>query len=110
MLSNASLEERLLLEGLLKDHSEDEKVKFLTQYAIKRKDPLHILLLTLIGLFGVAGIQRFVMDDILLGILYLLTGGFCVIGTIIDAVRYQKLALDYNTRMANIVYVYTIRK
>ena len=50
----------------------------------------------LVGFLGLAGVQRFVVDQIGMGILYLLTGGLCFIGTIIDMVNYKKLAFEYN--------------
>jgi TM2 domain-containing membrane protein YozV len=108
LLSNASMEERFFLESLLKDNSEEEKVEFLTNYNIQRKDPHLILVCTLIGFLGVAGIQRFITDDTLMGLLYLLTGGFCAIGTIIDAIRYKSITFEYNRKMAQMVYQYTI--
>ena len=36
-----------------------------------------------------------------MGILYLFTAGLCFIGTIIDLINYQDLAMEYNMRMAN---------
>jgi hypothetical protein len=33
-------------------------------------------------------------------LLYLFTGGFCMIGTIIDVVNHKTLADDYNRKMA----------
>lgn len=35
-----------------------------------------------------------------MGILYFLTGGLCLIGTIIDLVNHKKMALDYNQLQA----------
>jgi TM2 domain-containing membrane protein YozV len=54
-----------------------------------------------VGFVGVAGVQRFLINQIGMGVLYLLTGGLCLIGTIIDLINYQDLAIDYNMRMAN---------
>lgn len=107
LLSNATMEERLYLENLMKEMSEEDKVKFLTHYNMKRKDPLLILILTLIGFFGVAGIHRFVLDDIVMGLLYFFTVGFCFIGTLVDVIRYKRLAFEYNCKMAQLVYQYT---
>ena len=55
-----------------------------------------MLLLALIGLLGIAGIQRFIIGQTGMGVLYLLTAGFCGIGTIIDAVNANKLAMEHN--------------
>ncbi|MGZ3891144.1 MAG: TM2 domain-containing protein, partial [Mucilaginibacter sp.] len=49
--------------------------------------------------FAVAGIQRFVLGQIAMGILYLFTGGFCLIGTIVDLVNNRSLTLEYNQKM-----------
>ena len=68
-------------------------------YRSKRRDPQLILILSLIGLFGFAGIQRFLVGHIGMGILYFFTLGLCWIGTIIDAVNYKSLALEYNSKM-----------
>jgi len=35
-----------------------------------------------------------------LGILYLLTAGICMVGTIIDLVNYKKIAFEYNQKQA----------
>lgn len=83
------------------DRLEDEDAKkFLRIYATRRKDTQTILILTIIGFLGIAGIQRFVVGQIGMGILYLLTVGLCYIGTIIDLVNYKTLALDFNIRQA----------
>ena len=34
-----------------------------------------------------------------MGLLYLFTGGLCLIGTIIDLINYQDLAFEYNRKM-----------
>jgi TM2 domain-containing membrane protein YozV len=57
------------------------------------------LILALIGLFGIAGIQRFFIGHIGMGILYFFTAGLCFVGTIIDAVNYKDLAMEYNAKM-----------
>ena len=36
-----------------------------------------------------------------MGLLYLFTGGLCLIGTIVDLVNHQKLAFEHNQKMAN---------
>ncbi|MEW6653185.1 MAG: TM2 domain-containing protein, partial [Bacteroidota bacterium] len=74
-------------------------------YRSRRKDPQTILLVTLVGFLGIAGIQRFLTDQIGLGILYLLTCGICMIGTIIDLVNYKKIAFEYNQQQANQIAV-----
>jgi TM2 domain-containing membrane protein YozV len=68
-------------------------------YRSKRKDPQLLLILCLLGLVGIAGVQRFVIGHIGMGILYFFTAGLCFIGTIIDAVNHKELALEYNAKM-----------
>jgi TM2 domain-containing membrane protein YozV len=54
----------------------------------------------LLGFVLIAGIHRFLTNNIGLGILYVFTGGLCLIGTIVDAVNYDKIAFEYNRRIA----------
>ena len=49
-----------------------------------KKDPAVAYLLLALSLFGVHGLHRFYMGRIASGLLWLLTGGFCFIGTFID--------------------------
>jgi len=80
--------------------SETQKGHFFMMYEVKRKDPQTILLLTVIGTLGVAGLQRFTTGEIVLGLLYLFTFGFLWIGTIFDLINYKNIAFQYNRKMA----------
>lgn len=80
--------------------NEQQLRAFLMIYSGKRKNPSDILLLTLLGFVWVAGIQRFIVGQIGMGILYLLTGGLCFIGTIVDLINHKDLTFEYNQRMA----------
>ena len=93
-------DEQIYVSGLMKDMSDEKAQQFANIYRVRRKDPQTILLLTLVGFLGIAGIQRFIVDHIGLGILYLLTGGICLIGTIIDLVNYKSIAFEYNQQQA----------
>lgn len=53
-----------------------------------------------IGFLGVAGIHRFILGDIGLGILMLITAGGCGIWTIVDLVRASTMAQRYNDQLA----------
>jgi TM2 domain-containing membrane protein YozV len=94
-------DEQVYVSGLVKDMSDEKAQQFANIYRVRRKDPQTILLLTLVGFLGIAGIQRFIVDQIGLGILYLLTGGICLIGTIIDLVNYKSIAFEYNQKQAH---------
>ena len=93
-------DEQLQVAQLIKDMTDEQAEHFAHVYRTRRKEPTTTLILALVGLFGVAGIQRFYLDSVGLGILYLLTGGLCVIGTIVDAVNYKSLTAKYNIRQA----------
>ncbi len=80
----------------------DNKLRdFVTIYASKRREADLMLLLACIGLVGAAGIQRFLVGQIGMGILYLFTAGLCFIGTIMDIVNHKQLADEYNAKMAD---------
>ena len=100
LLPNAENDELMYIQGLVKDMSDEKIRQFAIIYSSRRKDPQTILLLTLVGFLGVAGIQRFVIDQIGMGLLYVFTGGLCLIGTIIDIVNYKSLAFEYNQKVA----------
>jgi TM2 domain-containing membrane protein YozV len=92
--------ELAFVQGLTKDLDDQKLMTFANIYRARRRDPQIILLTTLIGFVGVAGVQRFLINQIGMGLLYLFTGGLCLIGTIIDLINYQDLAVEYNQRMA----------
>ena len=98
-------DEMVFLQGLLKDMPDNQVQQFANVYGSRRKDPQTVLLMTLLGFVGFAGVQRFYLDQIGMGLVYLFTIGFCFIGTLIDLVNHKKLAYDYNTRVAQQVVV-----
>ncbi len=93
-------EEQFYISNIIKNMDDKQAQQFANIYRTRRKDPQTILLVTLVGFLGLAGIQRFLTDQIGMGILYLLTGGICMIGTIIDLVNYKKIAFEYNQKEA----------
>jgi len=93
-------EELTMVLEVTRELSNEELKSFAVLYNSRRRDPELILLLCLIGLLGVAGVHRFFLNHIGMGILYLLTGGLCLIGTIVDAINYRHLSLSYNTIVA----------
>ena len=93
--------ELMFVQGLTKDFTEAQLMNFANIYRTRRRDPQIILLTALLGFVGIAGVQRFLINQIGMGILYLFTGGLCFIGTIIDLINYQDLAMEYNMQQAN---------
>lgn len=93
--------ELVFVQGLTKDFTEAQLMNFANIYRTRRRDPQIILLTTLLGFVAVAGVQRFLIGQIGMGLLYLFTGGLCFIGTIIDLINYQDLAMDHNMQQAN---------
>ena len=93
-------DEMLYVQELIKDMNDSQAQQFAMAYMARRKDPSNILVFTVICFVGIAGIQRFVLNQIGMGILFLLTGGLCVIGTIVDLVNYKKLSFEYNSKQA----------
>mgnify|MGYP000845305000 FL=1 len=91
-------EEMLFIQEAVKGLTEDQQKNFLLLYQGRRKDPQTIMICTLLGFVVVAGIQRFLLGQVGMGVLYLLTGGLCLVGTIIDLVNYKKMCLEFNQK------------
>ena len=79
--------------------TDTQQRNFMGLYSGKRKSPQDVLIFTLLGFVLIAGIQRFIVGQIAMGIFFLLTGGFCGIGTIVDLINHKILANDYNKDM-----------
>lgn len=93
-------DELAYLQQLTKDFS-DEKLKlFISIYNSKRKKAETILICCLLGFICFAGIQRFVVGQMGMGILYFFTGGLCLIGTIVDIINHKQMAFEFNQKMA----------
>ena len=82
------------------DLNENQKKYFFMIYSGKRKSAQDMLIFCLVGLFLVPGLQRFIVGQIGMGILYLFTIGLCFIGSIVDLINYKSLAEEYNRKMA----------
>jgi len=100
LLPEIESEEAVFIESLLKDKSDEQLKIFAMLYRSRRREPQLVLFTALLGFVGVAGIHRFLTNQIGMGILYLLTAGLCFIGTIVDLVNYRNLAFEYNQRVA----------
>ncbi|HLW07810.1 MAG TPA: TM2 domain-containing protein [Marinilabiliaceae bacterium] len=99
-MPEADLYEAQFLDSLLKDESDESIRNFINIYRTRRMNPQTILLTALLGFIWIAGIHRFLINQIGMGILYLLTGGLCFIGTIVDLINHKNLALEYNQKIA----------
>ena len=95
-LPGMDYEEFLMLKQGMNELNEEQQRQFMMIYPGRRRDPQIILLATLAGFLGFAGLQRFLTNQIGMGILFFFTVGFCFIGTIIDLINYKQLALDHN--------------
>jgi len=100
LFSDLDAEESSSVKAILDGLDEGQQAQFATIYLNKRRDASLILVCILAGFLGFAGLHRFITDRIGLGLLYFFTGGFLLIGTIIDLFRYKKIARKYNTKMA----------
>ncbi|AMR30859.1 hypothetical protein A0256_05190 [Mucilaginibacter sp. PAMC 26640] len=98
--ADLSTEEMSILQQATNDLSDAQKQYFFMVYQSKRKSHQDMLIFCLIGLFLVPGLQRFIIGQIGMGILYLFTIGLCFVGSIVDLANYKSLANEYNQKMA----------
>lgn len=101
ILPEVTGEEMMYLQNMIKDMDEEMARRFATVYRTRRREPMLILVTALVGFVGVAGVHRFITGQIGMGILYFFTAGLCLIGTIVDMVNHQKLAFEYNRKIAD---------
>lgn len=93
-------DEAAYVAKIMQPMNDETARRFSRIYRARRKDPQVILLTAIIGFFGVAGIHRFILGQVGMGILYLFTAGLCVIGTIVDLINYKNLSFEYNRDIA----------
>lgn len=98
-------DEMIYIQSLLEDLDDEKSNEFANIYRSRRRDPQLILLTALLGFVVVAGVHRFLLNQIGMGLIYLFTGGLCFIGTIVDLVNHRKLALDYNSLQAREILI-----
>lgn len=99
-------DEQQYIGKLMAGLSEEQAAKFSNVYRSRRKDPQTILITCILGFFLIAGIHRLLLNQIGMGILYMFTGGLCLIGTIVDLVNYKDLTFQYNRQVAKEVRSY----
>ena len=71
-LKGMGLEEYSYLKQVVSGMNPRQTQNFILLYRDRRKDPQEILLFTLLGFLGVAGIQRLIIGVVGMGILYFL--------------------------------------
>jgi TM2 domain-containing membrane protein YozV len=96
LLPEIETEERARLVSMTQGFSERDLVALAAVYRARRKEPQTVLFLALLGFVGIAGLHRLVLRQVAMGLIYLATGGFCAIGTILDVFHFRRLALEYN--------------
>ena len=100
LIPSVETDELAYLQAFTQNLPEDKMHLFISLYNSKRKKTETILLCCVLGFVGFAGIHRFVIGHIGMGILYFFTCGLCFIGTIVDVINHKSLAFEYNQKMA----------
>ena len=100
MIPSVEPDELAYLEAFTSDLSEEKLKTFISIYNAKRKKTETILICALLGLVFIAGIHRFVLGQLGMGVLYFFTGGLCLIGTIVDVINHKRLTFEHNQQMA----------
>jgi TM2 domain-containing membrane protein YozV len=93
-------EELIYLQSITRELTDERLQNFIALYNGKRKKTDQILLGCVLGFVLVSGIQRFMVGQTGMGLLFLFTGGFCFIGTILDTINHKRLTFEYNQKMA----------
>lgn len=93
-------EELVFIQNLTANLSDEKLYNFIAVYNGKRRKTDQILLGCILGFVLVAGVQRFMVRQNGMGLLYLFTGGLCLIGTIVDTINHKQLCFEYNSQMA----------
>ncbi len=101
MMPELDMQEMTYVDSMTKNYTDHQLLNFANFYRSRRRDPQMILLVSLAGFLGFAGIQRFLTDQIGMGILYFFTVGLCFIGTIVDLINYKQITQEYNIKVAN---------
>ena len=89
-------DELAYLQQLTRNLNEDKLRNIIVIYNGRRKKSETILICCLLGFVCCAGVQRFITGQLGMGILYLFTGGLCLIGTIVDTINYRQMAFEFN--------------
>jgi TM2 domain-containing membrane protein YozV len=93
--------ETSFIEHLTRGMSHENSQQFAAAYRQTRKDPQTLRLMAIIGIVAIPGLHRFWVGQVGIGVLYLLTYGLLLIGTVRDIVKYKELAFSYNRQVAS---------
>lgn len=91
-------EEQVQVAQWMKQMTDEQAQHFAHVYRQRRKDETVTLIMALAGFVSVAGIHRFYLGQVGMGLLYLFTGGLCLIGTIVDLFNYTSLTAKFNVK------------
>ena len=100
MIRDLQPEELAMIKHVTKDMTDTQQKQFIGFYSGRRREQTLMLVVTILGFFGVAGIQRFLTGQVGMGVLYFFTGGLCLIGTIVDLVNIRQMTNEYNQKQA----------
>ena len=99
-IPEAQGQEYFFLEKLCEQMDDEQMKNFSAIYRSRRKDTQTTLILSLLGLVVIAGLQRFYVGQIGWGVAYIFTGGFCLVGTILDLINHKELTFEFNQKTA----------
>lgn len=100
LVPEAEGDEALYLDKLMASFTKEQAAKFAHVYRVRRKEPQTIMILCLLGFIGLAGVHRFVLNQIGMGLLYFFTAGLCFVGIIVDLINYKDLTFQFNRKVA----------
>ena len=94
-------DEQVRVAQWMKSMTDEQAQHFAHVYRQRRKDETTTLILALVGLVVVAGLHRFYLGQLGMGILYIFTAGLCFIGTIVDLFNHKSMTTAFNKAQAD---------
>ncbi len=93
-------EELVYIQNLTAGLTDERLHNFIAVYNGNRRKSDQVLIGCILGFVLIAGVQRFMVRQNGMGLLYLFTGGLCLIGTIVDTINHKQLTFEYNSQVA----------